>query len=207
MTEHSVFFCIGRKSEIMKSGSMNVTQSILEVVTICCPGVALAASIPVSHASRFQVVCACIILQSDSKLTEKNLRRYCEYVHADNPDFSLIYELTIWASSCENLSSGFAVREDSNRTAQLHVQRLSRVLIFFNLANIGIILSRQRTTKALIRLRGCAGWSAPLLFAYGINRFSHDVAQMSSEKLPQTYSRKLEKKELTRVAEEECGPK
>ena len=28
--------------------------------------------------------------------------------------------------------------------------------------------------KVLIRLRGCAGWSAPL-FAYGINRFSHDV--------------------------------
>ena len=42
----------------------------------------------------------------------------------------------------------------------------------------GIILSRQRTTKALIRLRGCAGWSAPLLFAYCINRFSHDVAHM-----------------------------
>ena len=31
-----------------------------------------------------------------------------------------------------------------------------------------IILSKQRTTKALIRLRGCAGWSAPLLFAYDI---------------------------------------
>ena len=42
----------------------------------------------------------------------------------------------------------------------------------------GIILSRQRTTKVLIRLRNCAGCSAPLLFAYGINRFSHDVAQM-----------------------------
>ena len=26
----------------------------------------------------------------------------------------------------------------------------------------------------LIRLRGCAGWSAPLLFAHGINRFSHE---------------------------------
>ena len=33
------------------------------------------------------------------------------------------------------------------------------------IASRGIILSRQRTTKALIRLRGCAGWSAPLLFA------------------------------------------
>ena len=32
-----------------------------------------------------------------------------------------------------------------------------------------MILSRQRTTKALIRLPGCAGWSAPLLLANGIN--------------------------------------
>ena len=31
-----------------------------------------------------------------------------------------------------------------------------------------ITLFRQRTTKALIRLRGCAGWSVPLLFAYVI---------------------------------------
>ena len=42
----------------------------------------------------------------------------------------------------------------------------------------GIILSRLWTTNAMIRLRGCQGWSAPLLFAYGINRFSHDVAQI-----------------------------
>ena len=34
--------------------------------------------------------------------------------------------------------------------------------------NRAITLSRQLTTKALIRLRGCAGWSAPLLFAYDI---------------------------------------
>ena len=40
------------------------------------------------------------------------------------------------------------------------------------IASIGITLSRQRTIKALIRLRG----SAPLLFAYGKNRFSHNVA-------------------------------
>ena len=28
-----------------------------------------------------------------------------------------------------------------------------------------IILSKKRITKALISLRGCAGWSAPVLFA------------------------------------------
>ena len=32
--------------------------------------------------------------------------------------------------------------------------------------------------KGLIRLRGCAGLSAQLLFANGINRFSHDEAHI-----------------------------
>ena len=45
------------------------------------------------------------------------------------------------------------------------------------LASKGIILPRKWTTKALLRLRGCAGWSPPLLFTYGMNRFSHDLAQ------------------------------
>ena len=37
-----------------------------------------------------------------------------------------------------------------------------------DIASIHIILPKQRTTKVLIRLRGCVGWSAPLLFAYGL---------------------------------------
>ena len=32
-------------------------------------------------------------------------------------------------------------------------------------ASIDILLSNKQITKALIRLRGCTGWSAPLLFA------------------------------------------
>ena len=59
-------------------------------------------------------------------------------------------------------------RSDSNRPAQL--QKLAWGLKFW-LHKLDITLSRQRTTKALIRLRGCAGWSAPLLFAYEIRRF------------------------------------
>ena len=36
--------------------------------------------------------------------------------------------------------------------------------------------SRGRTTKALIRLRGCVGWSAPLIFECNYVRFSLDTA-------------------------------
>ena len=32
-------------------------------------------------------------------------------------------------------------------------------------ASLDMILFNKRITKALIKLRGCAGWSAPLLFA------------------------------------------
>ena len=34
-----------------------------------------------------------------------------------------------------------------------------------SVAGLDMILSKRQITKALIRLRGCAGWSAPLLFA------------------------------------------
>ena len=47
-----------------------------------------------------------------------------------------------------------------------------------DIASIGIILSKQRTTKALIRLRGCAG-DLRLCWSHDSkNRFSHDVAQI-----------------------------
>ena len=35
-----------------------------------------------------------------------------------------------------------------------------------------MVLSNKRIIKALIRLRGCTGWSAPLLFANPEDRFS-----------------------------------
>ena len=75
-----------------------------------------------------------------------------------------------WATSHKNMSSGIfdQVRfdwQDSNQPAQL--QKLARILNL-DIASIHIILSKQWTIKVLIRLQGCADWSVPLLFAYGI---------------------------------------
>ena len=39
---------------------------------------------------------------------------------------------------------------------------------------------RQRKTKVLIRLCGCAGWTASLLFAYDKSRFCHYVSHILS---------------------------
>ena len=58
---------------------------------------------------------------------------------------------------------------DLNRPAQL--MRLAKGLEISATASRGIILSRQRATRALIKL--------PLLFAHGINTFSHDVALLN----------------------------
>ena len=70
----------------------------------------------------------------------------------------LVYMRSKWGSSRETLSSGYPTKHVSNQASQLH--RLARKLKF-HLQQVYI----QRITKALIRLRGCAGWSAPALFA------------------------------------------
>ena len=62
----------------------------------------------------------------------------------------------------ENLSSGFPSKRDSNHSPQL--RRLARILKFL-LKQIDMILSSKRIKKALISLRGCAGWSVTVLFA------------------------------------------
>ena len=69
-----------------------------------------------------------------------------------------------WASMQQNWSSGFPTNRDSNQSPQL--QRLARKLKFILLvASLDMIISEKGITKALISLRGWAGWSAPLLFA------------------------------------------
>ena len=71
----------------------------------------------------------------------------------------------------EKASLGVSTWYDSNRPAQL--QRLARVLKF-RLKQVEVLYylgSKQQRCW-------CAGWSTSLLLAYGINRFSHDVAHM-----------------------------
>ena len=45
-------------------------------------------------------------------------------------------------------------------------------------ASLNMVLSKTQITKVLIRLRGCAGWSAPVLFANPQNRFSRVEAHI-----------------------------
>ena len=46
--------------------------------------------------------------------------------------------------------------------------------------SLDMVCSKKQITKALISLRGCAGWSAPFLFANSEDRFSHVEAHHSS---------------------------
>ena len=59
----------------------------------------------------------------------------------------------------------FGVFDQATLKPACSASETSQGLEISAIASRGIILFRQRTTKALIRLRGRAGWSAPLLFA------------------------------------------
>ena len=85
MSDQGTVYVTGRKSEVILSGGMNVTPTILEAVLVNCPGVARVVCVPLPHPVMFQVVCACVILEKGSETTEITLRSYCEDVHNDKP--------------------------------------------------------------------------------------------------------------------------
>ena len=73
---------------------------------------------------------------------------------------------TIWAMTWQNLSSGAS--DQARHKPACAATEASYNLEISAIEYRDIILTKQRTTKVLIRLCGCAGWSASLLFAYDI---------------------------------------
>ena len=96
------------------------------------------------------------IWHSERNKTTKTAKKPIKYLHMHE---SRHHKMCLWE---------FPTRPDTNRPAQ--PQKLESLEIS-TIESTDIILSKQRTTKALIRLRGCAVWSAPLLFAYDMTRF------------------------------------
>ena len=71
-----------------------------------------------------------------------------------------------WATPWENVSLG--VSDQARHKLACAATKSSWSLEISAIESRDIILSKQRTTKALIKLRRCTGWSAPLLLAYDI---------------------------------------
>ena len=82
---------------------------------------------------------------------------------------------------------GFPTRSYRNHPAQLHW--LARKEKFSLVISVEVIFSNKRITKVLIRLRGCAGWSAHLLLAnprrQGFWHLGPNVCWMYSKESPQ----------------------
>ena len=84
----------------------------------------------------------------------------------------ICFNVKLWSNS----TNGMKLRKDKRTNIQTDARKDENYIpLGINAGGItrDIMLSRQWTTKVLIRLCRCTGWSALLLFKYGINRFSH----------------------------------
>ena len=91
VTEDGLFFCIGRKSEMIISGARNVDPAVLESLLSKFPGVARVVCVPVPDKRMYQVICACIVVNEGSAVTEQMLRDYCEQIHIDKSGESAVF--------------------------------------------------------------------------------------------------------------------
>ena len=82
---------------------------------------------------------------------------------------SCVVMLTVWINGPRHVKlclREFPTRSDSKLACS--ATEASMMVDILVTETRDITLSRQRATKMLIRLCGCADWSAPLLFAYDI---------------------------------------
>ena len=91
--------------------------------------------------------------------------------------YGLGFQYGIWASSSENETYHMSISRENVSSGifdqvtfkpSCSATEASENLDSLDIARIHIRPSKQWSTKVLFRLHGCAGWSAPLLFAYGI---------------------------------------
>ena len=71
-----------------------------------------------------------------------------------------------WATTWQKVSLG--VSDQARHKPACTATEASQSLEISAIESRDIILFKQQTTKALIRLHECTGWSAPLLVAYDI---------------------------------------
>ena len=120
MSENGVFFCEGKMSDIIISGGLKVAPGILEAVLRSCPGVSNVVCVPVPHAvtCMFQVICACVLLEEGSDVTEDTLRSYCEVVHNDKSRiFSVLPTYYMFVNKFPETDSGKISRRDLSQLA------------------------------------------------------------------------------------------
>ena len=73
----------------------------------------------------------------------------------------------------------FGVSDKARFKPVSSVTGTSYELEIWHVARLDMIFSKMRKTKSMIRLGGCAGWSAPLLYPNPEDRFSRDEPHMS----------------------------
>ena len=84
----------------------------------------------------------------------------------------------IWTASRKKNASMHTKYADSEQLAHAQSTYVSYGPLLSILAFCSVQWFCQRTVKALIRLRGCTGWSGHLLSAYAQNMFSHGAAHI-----------------------------
>ena len=80
------------------------------------------------------------------------------------------------ANWCQNLSS--EVCNHVRHKAVCSASEASKSHSIVHTSTFVSLPNKQLTEKALIRLYRCYDWSPSLLLAYGINRFSYDMAHL-----------------------------
>lgn len=107
LDENEMLYVVGRKSSMIISGGMNVAPDIIERVLESHNSVACAVIVPVPDQTYYQVLCACVLQNPGTDVTEQELRGYLdEYINDKPGSFTVIPMYYMIANQFPQLYSG-----------------------------------------------------------------------------------------------------
>ena len=119
MSENGVFYCEGRLADDIITGGVNVPPAILEALIETLDGVSRVVCVPVPHKVMFQAICACVIIEKGSDVTEEKLRQFCAEIHNDKPGlFTALPTYYMFMSSFPETYNGKLSRKELARQAK-----------------------------------------------------------------------------------------
>lgn len=119
MDEDGVLYVEGRKSNMILSGGMNVSPTILEASMKTCAGIENVVVVPVSDPVRYRAICACVIIKTGYDVTEEQIRNFCRTIHNDKPGlFTVLPEFYMMMDKFPETNSGKTSRKELTLMAE-----------------------------------------------------------------------------------------
>ncbi|XP_059163613.1 2-succinylbenzoate--CoA ligase-like [Physella acuta] len=124
--ENGHLYVIGRQSDVIVSGTLNIYPQWIEERVQKCPGVETVVIVGLPHPEATQELCVCVVKERDATLTYAELKDFCQAMFLDGAlNFACVPDKFVIMDGFPLLPSGKVNRKEVEKLATEHFKTKS----------------------------------------------------------------------------------